>query len=447
MIDPKLLRDSPEIAAANLARRGYQLDPSQARAMEGRRLEMLGDSEKLRAVRNAKSREIGAAMKRGDSAKAEALKREAEKVNAELEALEGQRREADAEARAFELDIPNLLDDDVPGGKSEADNVEVRKWGTPPEFAFAPKDHAALGEESGMMNFALAAKIAAARFVAMSGELARLHRALAAFMLDKHVRDHNCQEVYMPFMANPETLTGTGQLPKFGDEVFFAERDNLYLIPTAEVVVTNIARDETIPRAKLPMRFVCHTPCFRREAGSYGKDTRGMLRQHQFEKVELVQIAAPENSAAALEEMTGHAEAVLRDLELPYRVVSLCAGDIGFAAAKTYDIEVWMPAQNKYREISSCSNCRDFQARRMNARCRAEKSADNKKPRAEFVHTLNGSGVAVGRALIALMENRQTEDGRISVPPVLRPYMNGAEFVGGVEGAEGAEGAGKGEGE
>ena len=430
MIDSKLLRDSPEAAAANLARRGYQLDPARARELESRRLDLLSESEKLRAARNAKSREIGAAMKSGDARAAEAMKAEAEKTNAELEALESRKRQADADVRDFELDIPNLLDDDVPDGKSEDDNQEIRRWGAPPEFSFAPKDHAALGEESGMMSFAVAAKIAAARFVTMSGGLARMHRALAAFMLEKHVRDHGCREVYMPFLANAETLTGTGQLPKFGDELFHAERDGLYLIPTAEVVVTNIARDETLSRDDLPMRFVCHTPCFRREAGSYGRDTRGMLRQHQFEKVELVQIVAPEKSAEALEEMTGHAEAVLRDLELPHRTVSLCAADVGFAAAKTYDLEVWMPGQNKYREISSCSNCRDFQARRMNARCRGEKGAGGKSPRAEFVHTLNGSGVAVGRALIALMENRQTEDGRISIPPVLRPYMGGAEFLG-----------------
>ena len=431
MIDPKLLRDSPELAAANLARRGYVLDPARARELESRRRELLAESEKLRAARNARAREIGAAMKSGDADAAAKLKADAEKINDALKALEEQRRAADADACDFELDIPNLLDDDVPDGTSDADNREIRRWGEPPSFSFSPKDHAALGEAMGMMDFALAAKIAASRFVTMSGDLARMHRALVAMMLQMHVRRHNCREVYMPYMANAETMTGTGQLPKFGDEVFFAERDELYLIPTAEVVVTNIVRGETVARADLPMRFACHTPCFRREAGSYGKDTRGMLRQHQFEKVELVQVAEPEKSGAALEEMTGHAEAVLQALELPYRVVALCAGDIGFAAAKTYDLEAWMPAQNKYREISSCSNCRDFQARRMNARCRGEKGADGKKAPGEFVHTLNGSGVAVGRALIALMENRQTEDGRVSIPKALRPFMDGDEFIGG----------------
>ena len=431
MIDPKLLRDSPELAAANLARRGYVLDPARARELESRRRELLAESEKLRAARNARAREIGAAMKSGDAESAASLKADAEKINDALKALEEQRRAADADARDFELDIPNLLDDDVPDGTSDADNREIRRWGEPPSFSFSPKDHAALGEAMGMMDFALAAKIAASRFVTMSGDLARMHRALVAMMLQMHVRRHNCREVYMPYMANAETMTGTGQLPKFGDEVFFAERDELYLIPTAEVVVTNIVRGETVARADLPMRFACHTPCFRREAGSYGKDTRGMLRQHQFEKVELVQVAEPEKSGAALEEMTGHAEAVLQALELPYRVVALCAGDIGFAAAKTYDLEAWMPAQDKYREISSCSNCRDFQARRMNARCRGEKGADGKKAPSEFVHTLNGSGVAVGRALIALMENRQTEDGRVSIPEALRPFMDGDEFIGG----------------
>ena len=431
MIDPNLLRECPEEAAANLARRGYALDSARARELETRRAGLNSKSEKLRAARNAKAREVGEAMRGDDPEAAAALKAEAEEINADLEALESRRRAAAEETRAFGLNIPNLLDPDVPDGASEADNREIRRWGEPPEFGFPPRDHAELGEALGMMDFAVAAKVAASRFVMMADDLARTHRALAAFMLDLHVREHGCREVYMPFMANAAALTGTGQLPKFGDEVFHAERDGLYLIPTAEVVVTNIARDQAYSRAELPLRFVCHTPCFRREAGSYGRDTRGMLRQHQFEKVELVQITAPEKSAAALEEMTGHAEAVLRALELPYRVVALCAGDVGFAAAKTYDLEVWMPGQGKYREISSCSNCREFQARRMNARCRGEKDGRGKRRRSELAHTLNGSGVAVGRALIALMENRQTEDGKISIPPALRPYLNGMEFIGG----------------
>ena len=421
MIPPHLLRSELPAVCANLARRGVRVDEAALAALEQRRKTAQAESENLRALRNEKSRAIGAAKKQGEDAAA--LMREVEEIKQRMQAAEGELEEAQAQLTAMAMDLPNLLDDSVPDGKDESDNVEVRRWGEAPSFPFPAADHVALGEGLGMMDFALAAKLASARFVAMHGELARLHRALAQFMLDMHIAKHGYREVYLPFLANSATLTGTGQLPKFEEDLFRAERDELYLIPTAEVVVTNIVQNEIVNVKHLPMKYVCHTPCFRREAGSYGRDTRGMLRQHQFEKVELVHLTAPEESAAALEELTANAEAVLQALQLPHRTVALCAGDVGFAAAKTYDIEVWLPGQNTYREISSCSNCGDFQARRMAARCRRGQD----KP--VLLHTLNGSGIAVGRALIAVMENGQREDGSIAIPEVLRPYMAGAESI------------------
>lgn len=421
MIPAHLLRNALPEVCANLARRGVQVDEAALGKLEQRRRVAQSESESLRAQRNEKSRAVGAAKQKGEDTAA--LMREVEEIKQRMQQAEQELQDAQGQLTAMAMELPNLLDESVPDGKDERDNVEVRRWGEPPSFAFAAADHVALGENLGLMDFALAAKLASARFVAMHGALARLHRALAQFMLDCHITRHGYQEVYLPFLANTATLTGTGQLPKFEEDLFRAERDNLYLIPTAEVVVTNIVQDEVVEAQRLPMKFVCHTPCFRREAGSYGRDTRGMLRQHQFEKVELVHLTAPEDSSAALEELTANAEAILQALKLPYRTVALCAGDIGFAAAKTYDIEVWLPGQDTYREISSCSNCREFQARRMAARCRGAQG----KP--VYLHTLNGSGIAVGRALIAVMENYQQEDGSIVVPDVLRPYMSGMERI------------------
>lgn len=422
MIDPHLLRSDLSAVSANLRRRGAAIDEAALAALEQRRKALQGESEQLRAQRNEKSRTVGAAKKAGQEA--DALIAEVEKIKARLQEVEQQLEEAQSEFSQIVLEIPNLLHDSVPDGKDEGSNAEVRRWGEPLQFGFAAQDHVALGEGLEMMDFALGAKLASARFAAMHGALARLHRALAQFMLDLHSQTHGYREIYMPFMANSATLTGTGQLPKFEEDLFFIERDNLYLIPTAEVVVTNVVQDKIVDADELPMKFVCHTPCFRREAGSYGRDTRGMLRQHQFEKVELVHLSRPEDSYAALEDLTGNAEAVLQALGLPYRTVALCSGDTGFAAAKTYDIEVWLPGQDAYREISSCSNCEAFQARRMRARMRR-----GAQGRPEYLHTLNGSGIAVGRALIAVMENYQQADGSVAVPDALRPYMNGADCI------------------
>lgn len=421
MIDPHLLRNDLPAVAANLARRGVQVDDATLTDLEQRRKALQNEAEHLRALRNEKSRAVGAAKK--NNADAGALIKEVEDLKSRLHMAEADLEEVQALFTGMRLDLPNLLDDSVPDGRDENDNVEIRRWGAPRQFDFPVRDHVALGEGLRMMDFALAVKLAAARFVAMHGALARLHRALAQFMLDFHLDNHGYEEIYMPFMANKATLTGTGQLPKFETDLFRADRDDLYLIPTAEVVVTNVVQDAIVNAAALPLRYVCHTPCFRREAGSYGRDVRGMLRQHQFEKVELVHIALPEQSADELERLTANAEAVLQALQLPYRTVALCAGDIGFAASKTYDIEVWLPGQDAYREISSCSNCRDFQARRMAARYK--RGSD--KP--AYLHTLNGSGIAVGRALIAVMENYQQADGSITIPEVLRPYMKGAERI------------------
>ena len=369
------------------------------------------------------SQKVGIAKSRGDEKTANELAAAASQLGDDLQQAESEFAKARDDENKLLHELPNLLHDSVPDGKSENDNRQERRYGEIPAFDFAVCDHAAIGASLAMMDFEQAAKITAARFVILGGKLAQLHRALAQWMLDLHCREHHYREMYVPMLANPGAVFGTGQLPKFADDLFVAERDSLFMIPTAEVSLTNLAREKIINTRDLPMRLVAHTPCFRREAGAYGKDTRGMLRQHQFDKVELVHITAPDDSERAHEELTRHAEAVLQQLKLPYRVMTLCAGDTGFAAAKTYDLEVWLPGQNAYREISSCSNCRDFQARRMMARCRG---ADGK---IRYAHTLNGSGVAIGRALIAVMENYQQADGSVIVPEVLRPYLNGATVI------------------
>ena len=417
MLDPRLLRAELAAVAAGLARRGYRLDQDAFAALEARRKRLQTEVENLRAARKSKAREIGVLRGRGDAA--DELIADASAIAAELDAREADFAAVAERQRALLLDLPNLPQDGVPDGGGEADNREVRKWGEPPAFDFEPRDHAALGEGLGMMDFDLAAGLAGARFVVLRGALARLHHALARFMLDLHTAEHGYEEAYVPYLAQAAAMTGSGQLPKFADEVFHAEKDGLFLIPTAEVPLVNFARGRSLADADLPIKLAAHTPCFRREAGSYGRDTRGMLRQHQFDKVELVQITAPQRSDAALEELTGHAEKVLQLLEIPYRTVALCAGDLGFAAAKTYDLEAFLPGQGRYREISSCSNCEAFQARRMAARHKG----------GAYVHTLNGSGVAVGRALIALMENGQTAAGEIKIPPPLRPYLGGAALI------------------
>ncbi|SFF40444.1 seryl-tRNA synthetase [Fontimonas thermophila] len=418
MLDPKLLRADPARIAAQLARRGFVFDVAAFQALENRRKALQTQTEKLQAERNSRSKAIGIAKGRGEDIAP--LMADVERIAAELEACKAQLETVQAALEALIHGLPNLPHASVPDGKDEHDNVEQRRWGTP-RSPQGVRDHADLGEALGAMDFAAAAKLAGARFTVLRGELARLHRALIQFMLDVHTREHGYEELYVPYIVNATSLFGTGQLPKFGADLFALQGgQDWYLIPTAEVPVTNLLRDEILSADQLPRRWVAHTPCFRSEAGAAGRDTRGMIRQHQFEKVELVQAVLPEKSYAALEELTAHAEAILRRLELPYRVVALCAGDLGFAAAKTYDIEVWLPSQNRYREISSCSNFEDFQARRMLARYRDETT---KKP--ELLHTLNGSGLAVGRTLVAILENYQQGDGSIAVPDALAPYMGG----------------------
>lgn len=423
MIDPKLLRNSAQDVQANLARRGFDFDAAAYLSLEEKRKALQVDTESLQSERNSRSKAIGQAKAQGEDiapllADVATLGEKLESSQNELQTIQGALRD-------IELGLPNLLHEDVPDGSDDDDNVEVRRWGQKPDFDFSPRDHIDLGEALGMLDFDAAAKISGARFVVMRDSLARLQRALITFMLDTHIEAHGYQEAYVPYLVHANALEGTGQLPKFEQDLFKTTTETpMYLIPTAEVPLTNIGRDEIFEADQLPLRFTAHTPCFRSEAGSYGQDTRGMIRQHQFEKVELVQLVAAEDSNAALEELTGHAEKVLQLLGLPYRVVVLCAGDIGFGATKTYDLEVWLPGQEKYREISSCSNCTDFQARRMQARRR---NPDTGKP--ELIHTLNGSGVAAGRALIAIMENYQQADGSIRVPDVLQPYMGGAESL------------------
>ncbi|HET7175821.1 MAG TPA: serine--tRNA ligase [Gammaproteobacteria bacterium] len=423
MIDPKLLRTDLEGTARALKRRRFVFDTTAYGALENSRKELQTRMEQLRNERNARSKEIG--MAKGKGQDTAPLMAQVGDLGAKLKAAEEDFAKVEAELECIQLGLPNLLHESVPDGSDESANQEVRRWGTPKKFGFKPKDHVDLGESRGLMDAETAAKLTGARFTILNGPLARLHRALIQFMLDLHTTEHGYAEIYVPYMVNAASMRGTSQLPKFEQDLFAVQGEHhYYLIPTAEVPVTNTARDAILEAATLPRRYAAHTPCFRAEAGAAGKDTRGMIRQHQFEKVELVQMVRPQDSFAALEELTGHAEQVLQKLELPYRVVALCGGDIGFAAAKTYDLEVWLPSQDRYREISSCSNCTDFQARRMQARWR---NPETGKP--ELLHTLNGSGVAVGRALIAVMENGQDEQGRIHVPSALHPYMGGTIVI------------------
>lgn len=421
MLDPKLLRNELDLVADRLSVRNMVLDTAAIRALEEKRKTLQTETEKLQSERNAGSKKIGEAKKNGEDVSAimsgmNAIGDRLKSVQAELDSLQ-------AEFEQVQLTIPNLPHESVPAGKGEDDNVELRRVGTIREFSFTPKDHADIGEALGLLDFETAVKIAGSRFSVLKGPLAKLQRALTQFMLDTHTQEHGYEEVYVPYLANADSLRGTGQLPKFEEDLFKTGGEKpYYLIPTAEVPVTNIVRDEIVPTEKMPLRFVAHTPCFRSEAGSYGKDTRGLIRQHQFEKVELVQIVRPEDSHKGLEELTGHAEKILQKLGLPYRVIVLCGGDMGFSAAKTYDIEVWLPGQGKYREISSCSNFESFQARRLQARYR---NPETGKP--ELVHTLNGSGLAVGRTLVAVLENYQNEDGSVTIPDALRSYMGRLE--------------------
>ena len=422
MLDIQLLRNDLDGVAARLASRGFDLDTPSFQALEADRKAVQSRTQELQAKRNASSKQIGIAKAKGEDATA--IMAEIANLGDELKAAETRLEEIQGKLQELLWGIPNLPHDSTPAGKSEADNVEVRRIGTPRVFDFAVKDHVDVGEGLNQLDFATATKISGARFTLLKGPLARMHRALAQFMLDIHTVDHGYTEVYVPYLVNADSMRGTGQLPKFEADLFAVPRsdaEKLYLIPTAEVPVTNILRGEIVPLEELPLKFVAHTPCFRSEAGSYGRDTRGMIRQHQFEKVELVQIVHPSQSYAALEELTGHAETILKKLDLPYRVVALCSGDIGFSSAKTYDLEVWLPAQNTYREISSCSNFEAFQARRMQARFRNDKN----KP--ELLHTLNGSGLAVGRTLVAILENYQNADGSITVPAALRGYLGGLD--------------------
>jgi seryl-tRNA synthetase len=419
MIDPKLLRADPDAVARNLARRGYVLDVGALRALEERRKPWQVEVDRVRAERNSNAKAVGVAKARGEDAAG--LIARSESLAAELVRAEGELDAVQQELEQWQLGLPNLLHNSVPDGRDESANIEITRWGEPRQFTFEPRDHLELGERLGGLDFAAAARISGARFVVMRGALARLHRALTQFMLDVHTGEHGYTEAYVPYLVHPPALIGTGQLPKFEQDLFAVRGERpFYLIPTAEVPLTNLVRGEIVPADALPMKWVAHTPCFRSEAGAAGKDTRGMIRNHQFDKVELVQIVRPADSYAALEELTAHAESVLRRLEIPFRRVALCAGDIGFGSAKTYDLEAWLPSQRRYREISSCSNCEAFQARRMQARWR---NPDGGKP--EPLHTLNGSGVAVGRALVAVLENFQHEDGSVTVPAVLRPYMGG----------------------
>ena len=423
MIDPKLLRQSAKEVADNLARRGHRFDANAYLALEEQRKTLQVDTEALRNERNTSARNIGKAKASGEDA--EPLLAVVKDLGDRLDASESKFREVQAAVQAIELGLPNLLHDDVPTGRDESENEEVRRWGDIAEFDFEPKDHVDLGKSLGMLDFDAASRVSGSRFAVLRGPLARMQRALIQFMLDVHTGENGYEETYVPYLVQAEALTGTGQLPKFEEDLFKTVGETpYYLIPTAEVPLTNLARETILEADELPRRLAAHTPCFRSEAGSYGKDTRGMIRQHQFEKVELVHLVRPEDSDDALEELTANAEQILQRLELPYRVVTLCSGDVGFAGAKTYDLEVWLPGQQKYREISSCSNCTDFQARRMQARWR---NPDTGKP--ELLHTLNGSGVAAGRGLIAIMENYQQADGSIRIPEVLLPYMAGAELI------------------
>ena len=428
MLDINLFRNDLPAVAAGLAKRGLTLDTARFDALEAQRKDIQVRTQALQSQRNTASKQIGIAKAKGEDAAQ--LLAEVAGIGDEVKRLEGELDAVQRALRDFLLDLPNLTHASTPEGKSADDNVEVRRWGTPPEFHFKPKDHTDVGEGLGLLDFATAAKMSGARFSYLRGDLARMHRALAQFMLDTHTREHGYTECYTPYIVNAETLVGTTQLPKFEAEMFAVKKggaegegEQLYLISTSEITLTNSVREEILDPAALPIRLTAHTPCFRSEAGSYGKDTRGMIRQHQFDKVEMVQVVHPDKSYDTLEEMTGHAETILQRLGLPYRVMALCTGDIGFASAKTYDLEVWLPGQSAYREISSLSNCEAFQARRMQTRFR---SAQGKT---EFVHTLNGSGLAVGRTLVAVMENYQQGDGSIMVPEALLPYMGGITHI------------------
>ncbi len=435
MLDSKLLRTELDETAAKLARRGFKLDVETIRKLEEQRKSIQVEVENLQSTRNSISKQIGQKMAAGDKEGAEEIKKQIGTLGSDLDAKKVELEQVMAQLDDITLSVPNIPADDVPDGKDENDNVEVARWGEPKTYDFEVKDHVDLGEMGDGLDFASATKITGARFIVMKGQFARLHRAIAQFMLDLHTDEHGYTEMYVPDLVNSDSLFGTGQLPKFGKDLFHTEPlaekasdeepRKLSLIPTAEVPVTNLVRDTITEEADLPLKMTAHTPCFRSEAGSYGRDTRGLIRMHQFDKVELVQITKPEDSMAALEELTGHAEKVLQLLELPYRKVVLCTGDMGFGSRKTYDLEVWVPAQNTYREISSCSNMWDFQARRMQARFRRK---GEKKP--ELVHTLNGSGLAVGRTMVAILENNQQADGRIAIPTILKKYMGGATHIG-----------------
>jgi len=422
MLDPKLLRTDLDNVAAQLARRGYELDVATVRSLEERRKTLQVETQDLQNERNTKSKSIGKAKAAGEDI--QPLLDEVASLGNKLKAANDALGEVQEDLRQIALGMPNLPHESVPDGADEDDNREERTWGQIPQFDFEPRDHVDIGEALSGLDFDTAAKLTGSRFVTMSGSMARLHRALTQFMLDTHIVEHGYTETYVPYLVNADSLYGTGQLPKFEEDLFKLQGTDFYLIPTAEVPVTNLVREVIVDAEQMPCKWVAHTPCFRSEAGAYGRDTRGMIRQHQFDKVELVQAVRQEDSFAALEELTGHAEMILQKLQLPYRVVTLCTGDIGFSATKTYDLEVWLPGQGKYREISSCSNFVDFQARRLQARWR---NPETGKP--ELVHTLNGSGLAVGRALVAVLENYQQADGSVQVPEVLKPYMGGVEVL------------------
>lgn len=423
MLDIQLLRDDPQFVASQLLKRGFQFDITSFTTLDEKRKELQVATQALQNERNTRSKAIGIAKSRGEDI--EPMREEVNRIGAELEQKKQELDDLLQQIEAIALRLPNIPHESVPVGTDENDNVEVRRWGTIPSFDFSVKSHDELGEALGQMDFAMAAKLTGSRFVVMRNQLARLHRALIQFMLDVHTQYHGYQEIYVPYIVNADSLLGTGQLPKFEEDLFKLTGDQgYYLIPTAEIPVTNTVRDTLLTEDMLPMQYACHTPCFRSEAGSYGKDTKGMIRQHQFEKVELVWMTKPEESYNALEKLVNHAETILQHLELPYRVVTLCSGDMGPSAAKTYDIEVWLPSQNTYREISSCSNMEAFQARRMKARYRRNEERD-----IEPIHTLNGSGLAVGRTLVALMENYQDKEGSIHIPMALRPYLGGMESI------------------
>lgn len=437
MLDPQVLRNDIGQVAKALTKRGFTLDIAAIETLEEKRKAIQVKTQELQQQRNTRSKDIGKAKAQDEDI--QPLLDEVASLGGELKSSEDELTEIQKELNEIVMGIPNILHESVPEGESEEDNEEVRRWGEPKVFDFEVKDHVDLGEALGLIDFETASKITSSRFVVMHGNIARLHRALIQFMMDTHINEHGYQEIYVPYLVNAKSCFGTGQLPKFAKDLFAAGPGGgqtlenlstppyvhgLYLIPTAEIPVTNLVRDQILSAETMPRKYVCHTPCFRSEAGSYGKDTRGMIRQHQFEKVELVQMVKAEDSYDALEELTEHAEKILQLLDLPYRVVTLCGGDIGFSAAKTYDIEVWLPGQEKYREISSCSNFEDFQARRMQARWRNPETG-----RPELIHTLNGSGLAVGRTLVAVLENYQDSEGRVEVPGILKPYMDGLEII------------------